>query len=66
MIEVSARGGTIVFSARVISGASRDFIDGEFRGARKIRLTAPPVGGSRQRCLALHPRRLFECARLGC
>ena len=45
MIEVTARGGTIVFSVRVIPRASRDSIDGEFQGAHKVHLTAPPVDG---------------------
>lgn len=45
MIEVTARGGAIVFSVRVIPRASRDSIDGEFEGALKVHVTAPPVDG---------------------
>jgi uncharacterized protein len=43
MIEVSARGKAVVFSVRVTPRASRDSIEGEFQGALKVRLTAPPV-----------------------
>lgn len=43
MLEVSARRSSIVFSVRVTPRASRDAIGGEFQGALKIRLTAPPV-----------------------
>jgi uncharacterized protein (TIGR00251 family) len=43
MIEVSARGNAVVFSVRVTPRASRDSIEGEFQGALKVRLTAPPV-----------------------
>ncbi len=43
MIELSERAGGIVFVARVTPRASRDAIDGEYQGALKVRLTAPPV-----------------------
>ena len=43
MIDVKEQDGTIVFSVRVQSRASRDAIVGEWQGALKIRLTAPPV-----------------------
>ncbi|HEV2314621.1 MAG TPA: DUF167 domain-containing protein [Candidatus Acidoferrales bacterium] len=45
MIEVTARDGTVVFVVRIVPGASRDSIDGEFQGALKARVTAPPVDG---------------------
>lgn len=45
MIEVRARHGAISFSVRVVPRASSDSIEGEFQGALKIRLTAPPVDG---------------------
>ena len=35
--------GAITFAVRVIPRASRDAIEGEYQGAVKIRLTAPPV-----------------------
>ncbi|MGH9713338.1 MAG: DUF167 domain-containing protein [Candidatus Acidiferrales bacterium] len=43
MIEVQERMGTATFSVRVTPRASRDAIEGEFQGALKVRLTAPPV-----------------------
>ncbi|MFY9731093.1 MAG: DUF167 domain-containing protein [Candidatus Acidiferrales bacterium] len=43
MIETSERGGSIVFAVRVTPRASRDAIEGEYQGALKARLTAPPV-----------------------
>jgi len=43
MIEVTEDGGTVVFSVRVQPRASRDAVGGEWQGALKVRLTAPPV-----------------------
>ena len=43
MIEVAERGGAVVFSVRVQPRASRNAIEGEWQGALKVRLTAPPV-----------------------
>ena len=43
VIEVSERDGSIVFAVRVTPRTSRDAIEGEYQGALKIRLTAPPV-----------------------
>ncbi len=42
-IDVRERGGAIAFAVRVIPRASRDAIEGEYQGALKVRLTAPPV-----------------------
>jgi uncharacterized protein len=42
-IEVQERGGAVTFAVRVIPRASRDAIEGEYQGAVKVRLTAPPV-----------------------
>lgn len=42
-IDVQERGGAIAFVVRVIPRASRDAIEGEYQGALKVRLTAPPV-----------------------
>ncbi len=42
-IDVQERGGAITFAVRVIPRASRDAIEGEYQGALKVRLTAPPV-----------------------
>jgi uncharacterized protein len=43
VIEISERDGSIVFVVRVTPRASRDAIEGEYQGALKVRLTAPPV-----------------------
>jgi uncharacterized protein (TIGR00251 family) len=42
-IELSERDGTVVFAVRVQPRASRDAVGGEWQGALKVRLTAPPV-----------------------
>ena len=43
MIEIADRDGAIIFAVRVTPRASRDAIEGEYQGALKVRLTAPPV-----------------------
>jgi len=43
MIQICEHDGNITFAVRVTPRASRDEIDGEYQGALKIRLTAPPV-----------------------
>ena len=43
MLELVESGDGIVFSVRVQPRASRDAIGGEWQGALKVRLTAPPV-----------------------
>ena len=45
MIEVALRDGVVVFMARIVPRASRDSIEGEFQGALKAHVTAPPVDG---------------------
>jgi uncharacterized protein len=45
MIEIRERDGKITFAVRVAPRASRDVIEGEYQGALKVRLTAPPVDG---------------------
>jgi uncharacterized protein (TIGR00251 family) len=42
-IELSERDGAVVFAVRVQPRASRDAVGGEWQGALKVRLTAPPV-----------------------
>ena len=43
MVGVKNSGGGVVFAVRVQPRASRDEIVGEWNGALKIRVTAPPV-----------------------
>jgi len=43
MIAVTERAGGVTFEVRVQPRASREEIAGEYQGALKIRLTAPPI-----------------------
>ena len=43
MIEIIESDSSVVFAVRVTPRASRDAIEGEYQGALKVRLTAPPV-----------------------
>lgn len=43
MIEIFQIAGGITFKVRVAPRASRDAIEGEYQGALKVRLTAPPI-----------------------
>ncbi len=43
MIEFTEGKGSVAFAVRVTPRASRDAIEGEYQGALKVRLTAPPV-----------------------
>jgi uncharacterized protein (TIGR00251 family) len=43
VIETTEREGAVVFAVRVTPRASRNAIEGEYQGALKVRLTAPPV-----------------------
>lgn len=44
-IEIIESGGFVRFTVRLQPRASSDAIAGEFQGALKVRLTAPPVDG---------------------
>jgi uncharacterized protein (TIGR00251 family) len=58
VLSVTQRGDAIVFSVRVQPRASRNTIGGEWQGALKVYLTAPPVedraNESLRRLLAEH------------
>lgn len=43
LIEIFQIAGGITFKVRVAPRASRDAIEGEYQGALKVRLTAPPI-----------------------
>jgi uncharacterized protein len=43
MIEIEVARAGVTFAVRVTPRASRDEIDGDYQGALKLRLTAPPV-----------------------
>jgi uncharacterized protein len=55
MIEISEMAGGVMFAVRVTPRASRDAIEGEYAGALKVRLTAPPIDDRANDAL----RRLF-------
>ena len=42
-MEIKSTSNGVSFQVRVTPRASRDGVDGEFQGALKVRLTAPPV-----------------------
>ena len=44
-MEIRERDAEITFTVRVTPRASRDAIEGEYQGALKVRLTAPPLDG---------------------
>jgi hypothetical protein len=43
LIDVIEHANTAVFAVRVQPRASRNAVEGEWQGALKVRLTAPPV-----------------------
>ena len=43
MIEITEAAGAVTLGVRVAPRASRDAIEGEYQGALKVRVTAPPV-----------------------
>lgn len=58
-LEVKASDGAIVIAVRVLPRASRDAIEGEWNGALKVRLTAPPADGrANEACCRLLAREL--------
>lgn len=42
-MEIQEREGRVVLAVRVAPRSSRDAVEGEYNGALKVRLTAPPV-----------------------
>ena len=42
-MQIDEARGVVTFAVRVAPGARRDAIEGEYGGALKVRLTAPPV-----------------------
>jgi uncharacterized protein (TIGR00251 family) len=45
VIEITEGKDSVAFAVRVTPQAGRDAIEGEYQGALKVRLTAPPVDG---------------------
>jgi uncharacterized protein (TIGR00251 family) len=46
MIQISESDGWVEFTVRVIPRASRSEVVGEFDGALKVKVSAPPVDGA--------------------
>jgi uncharacterized protein len=42
-VEIKSTANGVSFLVRVTPRAARDAVDGEFQGALRVRLTAPPV-----------------------
>jgi hypothetical protein len=57
-IEVVQKDNGVIFRVRVQPRASRDEVGGEWEGALKVRLTAPPVDSKANEALC---RLLAEC-----
>lgn len=57
-IEISAKASAVQFAVRVQPGAGRSQCVGEYGGALKIRIAAPPVDGRANEALR---RFLAEC-----
>ena len=49
MIRYSQHGRSLTFAVRVVPRASRSDVGGEFDGALRVRITAPPVDGAANR-----------------
>lgn len=60
-MEIREGGGAVTFAVRVAPRASRDAIEGEYQGALKVRLTAPPVEDRANEALV---RYLAECLKV--
>jgi uncharacterized protein (TIGR00251 family) len=60
VLEVEERPGAVRFAVRVQPRASRDAVDGEWQGALKVRLTAPPVEGEANEALSEFLARLLK------
>jgi uncharacterized protein (TIGR00251 family) len=62
MISFTERGGTVCFSVRAQPRASMSQIVGEFDGALRINVAAPPVDGAANRELVKLIAKLFGVA----
>ena len=60
MIHYSEKDGGLTFSVRIVPRASRTEIAGEYNGALRIRIAAPPVEGAANRELIRLLAKLFK------
>ena len=63
MISFTERGGIVCFSVRAQPRASRSQIVGEFDGALRVNVAAPPVDGAANREIVELIAKLFDVAR---
>lgn len=63
MISVSEKQGAIIFAVCVIPRASQSGIIGEYNGALKIKLAAPPVDGAANAELIQVLAKFFDVAK---
>jgi len=63
MIHLTAADNSVTFVVRVQPRASRSGVVGEFEGALKVRLAAPPVDGAANEELIRLLAKLFDVSR---
>jgi uncharacterized protein (TIGR00251 family) len=63
MIDYSEKDGAITFKVQVVPRASRSEIVGEFNGALRVRIAAPPVDGAANEQLVRTLSRAFGVKR---
>lgn len=63
MIAYSVRDGEVVFKVQVVPRASRSEVVGEYNGALRIRIAAPPVDGAANEELIRVLAKTFEVPR---
>jgi uncharacterized protein len=60
VIQYSAKDRGLTFAVRIVPRASRSEIAGEYNGALRIRIAAPPVAGAANRELIRLLARVFK------
>lgn len=60
VIQYSAKDRGLTFAVRIVPRASRSEITGEYNGALRIRIAAPPVAGAANRELIRFLARVFK------
>jgi len=63
VIAYSVRDGEVVFKVQVVPRASRSEVVGEYNGALRIRLAAPPVDGAANEELIRVLAKVFKVSR---
>jgi uncharacterized protein len=60
VIQYSVKDRSLTFAVRIVPRASRSEITGEYNGALRIRIAAPPVDGAANRELIRLLARVFK------